>query len=521
MEKKVSVIIPVYNVEKYLGETINSVINQDIDFEKNVELILVNDGSKDDSEKVCKEYEEKYPNNIKYYYKDNSGVSDTRNFGYTKAHGKYIMFLDADDLINKKSLRLTSNFLDKHSEVNFVISRVRFFDAMEKWHYMDFRFKGNKKVVDITKDIKYCQYHSTGILIRKDALKKIKFDHNIRFGEDMKFMSQILFDNGKFGIEKNSILYYRKRQEETSAVQTQFKNKSYYLNTMKDSFRFILDEAKKRYGEIPPYFMHYIMNSLCERLLRKEPECDVHEVLNSKEYKQYIDCFMSMLKDFSDEIILNQDRLCLNHKYYLMKLLHGKKYEIKTYLDGLEAKFNDIDFEIKKGDICKFANARKDKNDIVFDVFINDYVFEPKVFINNKKANIKELKEKDYKEKYKKSLEEFYDIDFKKFYSSKLYEIRCNINEFKNMSINVCNNKAPVYVSMEFLIHNSLPRIYKKVGNKLIVFKEYEVVTKSKCVKLYTLLYKIINVIYVMKRDGIKMTLKRVKGVLNGKSSNN
>ena len=131
MKYKVSVIIPVYNVENYLDETINSVLNQDIGFEDNVELILVNDGSKDNSEEICLKYQKKYPNNVKYIYKDNSGVSDTRNLGYQNAHADYIMFLDADDKINNKSLRLTSKFLDKHREAGFVISRVKFFDALK------------------------------------------------------------------------------------------------------------------------------------------------------------------------------------------------------------------------------------------------------------------------------------------------------------------------------------------------------------------------------------------------------
>ena len=90
MKYKVSVIIPVYNVENYLDETINSVLNQDIGFEDNVVLILVNDGSKDNSEEICLKYQKKYPNNVKYIYKDNSGVSDTRNLGYQNAHADYI-----------------------------------------------------------------------------------------------------------------------------------------------------------------------------------------------------------------------------------------------------------------------------------------------------------------------------------------------------------------------------------------------------------------------------------------------
>ena len=512
MNYKVSVIVPVYNVEKYLDETINSVINQDIDFEKNVELILVNDGSSDNSEKICLNYKEKYPNNIKYIYKENSGVSDTRNLGYKESNGKYIMFLDSDDLINSSSLRLTSKFLDKHNEVDFVISRVRFFDAMNKWHYLDFRFKSHKKIVDINFDIKYCQYHSTGILIRSEALKNVKFDKNVKYGEDMKFMAELLFNNGKFGIEKNSILYYRKRKEETSVVQTQFKNKSYYINTMRDSFKYILDESKKRYGEIPLYFKHFIMNSLCERLLLKDPEYDVNKVLTDKEFKEYISCFKSMLEEFDDDLILNQDRLSINHKYYLMKLLHGQKYKIEKSLNIDIASFNDIDFYIRKSDICKIINFKKDKNDIVFNICINDYVFDVDVLVNHEKTKLKQVDRIDNED----VSETYYDINFKKLFKDKIYEVRYNLNDFNSLEIVTDNNRTIIYVSDEAVKHNALPCIYKKLGKKLIVFRNNEIVAKSKFIRINTIIYKIKNILYIVKRDGIKVTIKRLKGVVNG-----
>lgn len=512
MNYKVSVIVPVYNVEKYLDETINSVINQNIDFEKNVELILVNDGSSDNSEKICLKYKEKYPNNIKYIYKENSGVSDTRNLGYKESNGKYIMFLDSDDLINNSSLRLTSKFLDKHNEVDFVISRVRFFDAMNKWHYLDFRFKSHKKIVDINFDIKYCQYHSTGILIRSEALKNVKFDKNVKYGEDMKFMAELLFNNGKFGIEKNSILYYRKRKEETSAVQTQFKNKSYYINTMRDSFKYILDESKKRYGEIPLYFKHFIMNSLCERLLLKDPEYDVNKVLTDKEFQEYISCFKSMLEEFDDELILNQDRLSINHKYYLMKLLHGEKYKIERSLNNDKAKFNDIEFPLRRSDICKIIDLKKEKNNIIFNMCINDYVFDVDIMCNGEKINAKPLNKVNKED----APESYYDINFKKLFKDKIYEVSYDINNFKKLEIKSGNNNAVIYVMDEVVKHNALPYLYKKIGKKLIVFKENEVISKDKFVRIYTLLYKFMNVIYIIKRDGLVMTIKRSKGVLNG-----
>ncbi len=99
--KKISVIIPVYNTEKYLKRCFDSVIEQDY---QNLELVIINDGSKDNSELIIKEYKEKYPNLISYYKKENTGVADTRNFGIEKATGDYIMFLDSDDYTIKKKI---------------------------------------------------------------------------------------------------------------------------------------------------------------------------------------------------------------------------------------------------------------------------------------------------------------------------------------------------------------------------------------------------------------------------------
>lgn len=93
---KVSVIVPFYNVEKYIEKCLNSLVNQTLE---EIEIILVNDGSKDDSYKIAKEFEQKYPNKIKYYEKPNGGLGDARNFGIQYATGEYIAFLDSDDYI--------------------------------------------------------------------------------------------------------------------------------------------------------------------------------------------------------------------------------------------------------------------------------------------------------------------------------------------------------------------------------------------------------------------------------------
>lgn len=117
-EFKFSIVMPIYNVEEYLENAINSVINQTIGFENNIQLILVNDGSPDNSDEICKKYKEKYPENIVYVIKENGGISSARNEGFKHAKGKYINFLDSDDMWDKNAFKKVYSFFEKHYEKN-------------------------------------------------------------------------------------------------------------------------------------------------------------------------------------------------------------------------------------------------------------------------------------------------------------------------------------------------------------------------------------------------------------------
>lgn len=120
--KKISIIIPIYNAGNYLRRCIDSVIDQEY---SNLEIILINDGSTDNSEEIMNEYKNKYPNLIKCYNKENTGVADTRNFGIEKASGEYIMFLDCDDYIDKSLFESFEQYLDDEVElIKFKLQRV-------------------------------------------------------------------------------------------------------------------------------------------------------------------------------------------------------------------------------------------------------------------------------------------------------------------------------------------------------------------------------------------------------------
>lgn len=123
---KLSVIIPVYNNENYLERCFNSIINQNIN---DLEIIVVNDGSTDDSDKIIQKYEKNHKE-IKYYQKENTGVADSRNYGIEKATGKYIMFLDADDYLDSALYKKIKKYIDE--DIDLIKYKIQIVDKNEK-----------------------------------------------------------------------------------------------------------------------------------------------------------------------------------------------------------------------------------------------------------------------------------------------------------------------------------------------------------------------------------------------------
>ena len=485
----VSVIVPVYNASNYLDDCIKSIINQTYGFKK-IELVLVNDGSIDNSLEICKKYASKY-NNIKIIDKENSGVSDTRNTGFKESTGKYIMFLDSDDLINKHSIKCLTHLLDKNSDYGFAISRVRMFEKTNNWHYMDYRFKDGKNYVDIDKDITYSQYHSTGILLRRSIIEDIKFDGNIKYGEDMKFMTQVLLKSNLFGKDKKSILYYRKRNTDDSAVQRQQNDRSYYITTLDKSFNFIFDEVQKKYGCITKYFQYYILNSLVERF-----DIEYNDVLNEKDFKKYISMFKSFISKMDDDVIMMQRRVGLNVKYYLLKLKHGDKYKIDVEYKNQKVYFNDKKYDFKVSEFVKILKIENNENKLRFYISMNDYLFNDKIntYVNGNKINMKKSSNKELKQfKYR-------DIEFKTYYEDKVYMFDIDLDNDKVIQFKIDNKSIPYSLYKDFSFFNYNKR-YLRVKNKLIYFSKYNIVIDNKLAILKSSIYKGINILSLIRRS--------------------
>lgn len=124
MSDLISIIVPVYNTEKYLNKCIGSLINQTYE---NIEILLINDGSTDNSKQICEEYA-KNKSNVYLYTKQNGGLSDARNFGIKKANGSYIMFIDSDDFIAENMVQALYNDLKYNNADISSVGMFKFYD---------------------------------------------------------------------------------------------------------------------------------------------------------------------------------------------------------------------------------------------------------------------------------------------------------------------------------------------------------------------------------------------------------
>ncbi|QNG60201.1 glycosyltransferase family 2 protein [Bacillus sp. PAMC26568] len=197
---KVSIIVPIYNKEKYISKTISSVLNQTYN---NFELLLINDGSTDKSEDIILKFV-KEDSRIKYIKQENQGVSAARNKGIDAAKGDYISFLDADDLYHKRFVELMLREIE-NKNVCYCGSYVIKNNRVKK-------VKNNFITGNILRDylLGRCNPNMNSWMINKRFLKKnnIRFIEDQKWGEDMSFFSKLTFHDHQVTCVNEYLTYY-------------------------------------------------------------------------------------------------------------------------------------------------------------------------------------------------------------------------------------------------------------------------------------------------------------------------
>jgi len=314
-----SVIIPVYNTEEYLEETIESVINQTLNFERHIQLILVNNASEDNSDVICKYYKSIYPNNIEYVVlENNKGPSGARNAGLKYAKGKYVNFLDSDDKWAPDALKKAINYLEKNeTSIDLVACRIKHFDASKNWHVLDYKFKKNH-ICDIFLGVDHVQLSLCSTVIKRDAIR-FELDETIHHAEDAKFLTQIILDKCKYGILSDSVFYYRKRSTGISLLQSTSKSSEWYFETPYKVYKYILDLSKELFGYAIPYVQYLCMYEIQWRL-----KTEINEEFNHDEKNKYKEIIAMLLQEIDDQIIMEQKNISNEYKIFCLHLKYEK-----------------------------------------------------------------------------------------------------------------------------------------------------------------------------------------------------
>ena len=333
---KVSVIMPVYNAEKYLSEAIESVLNQ---MYTNFELLLINDRSTDNSKKICKEYSKKdsrivlLENNS-----ENHGPGPTRNIGLDYATGEYIYFMDADDWIDQRLLQYAVNRIQETNAdiVQFGVTYERY----DENHSEQYFWSGKDILTkdEIKRDFFYYWKENTNSLwmhlFRKELVESIKFE-NIIIGEDICYIMDALCNTEKIAYIAKSLYHYRYVEGSTShrwiknTIECREMIWNHQLNFLKS---FHEDMDKMAYAEVAYdnyiWAIYQLSSNLCTLSYREKKR----ELLRIKE-KMNFDAY---------------------RKIYPLKLQHGiekMKYALVKYcLERILLLFGPVFLRIVRGE---------------------------------------------------------------------------------------------------------------------------------------------------------------------------
>ena len=275
---KVSVIVPIYNVEKYLEKCINSLLSQTLE---DIQIILVNDGSKDNSGNIAKEYEKNNKDRVIYVEKENGGLSDARNYGLKYATGDFIAFLDSDDYIEKNAYEKMYN---KAIEENADYVECDFIWEFPNKIRVDkqYPYKNKKEMLSFVRVVAWNK------LIKRQLItdNNLEFPKGLRY-EDVEFTYKLIPFVNKFVYVDKPFIHYVQREgsianvqnERTAEIFTVLDNviEFYKKNNIYEKYR---DELEYNYAR---YLLCSSLKRMCkikDKTIRKKLLTESWERLN-------------------------------------------------------------------------------------------------------------------------------------------------------------------------------------------------------------------------------------------------
>ena len=365
MDFRFSVVMAAYNSGAYIGQALDSLVNQSLDFKENIQVIIVNDASTDNTETVCKEYIEKYPDNIVLINnKTNCGPAHTRNVGLHYAEGQIINFLDSDDYISEKTFERVDEFFDDFVHVDIASIPIKFFGSKRGDHPLNYKFKGTG-VINLLENPDAIQLSSASAFFRSEIIKDrsfnnvpskfdesastvfndngsingpipMVFNESLSVSEDALLINQLLLRNPLLGILSRCTYYYRKKETDNTSLISDSANHRSYFTTRVDNYMIrLINDSLDLYDKVPEFIQYAIMYDLQWIMEIRQ----VDHLLNLDELTRLYDKLISILFYIGDRVILNQRSIPSILKAHIILI----KYFKWDYLDDKTFNFKQIE----------------------------------------------------------------------------------------------------------------------------------------------------------------------------------
>lgn len=465
----VSVIVPVYNVEKYIEKCLKSLVEQTL---KNIEIIIVNDGSTDNSKKIISKFAEKY-SNIKYYEKTNGGLSSARNYGIKYANGEYVAFLDSDDYVEKNLYELMyKKALQENSdmvECDFI------------WEYYGKNGEIVKRKKDKRKKFKTLnQYVKNARVVAWNKLikKQIIDDFNIRFPEgliyeDIEFFYKLFPHLNKISYVNTYGIHYVQRN---GSILNSNPEK------IGDIFK-ILDNVIKYYRDLDIY-----ENEMKYRYRRILLGSSMKRILKIKDKKLKKNFFLKTLKSLN----MKQKNEKKSIVFGITKLdIGGAERVLVDIINNISDKFNITVFTIYSGGILEkelnnnvqIVSLYQNQNRVLpLYILLNSRKIYNKFIKNNFDIEVAFLEgpiTRIFRFKNKKSVKKIAWVhnDITKVFGN---DIKAKIKKKLDKSV-YKNYDEIVFVSNEN--KNSFENLYGNIGKQIVIYNYLDknrIIEKSK-----------------------------------------
>jgi len=348
-----SIVTAAYNVARYLDDFFESLVNQTVSFEENIEVIIVDDGSSDETEDKIWEWIEKYPKNIKYFWQENAGQGAARNNGLTHAKHEWVTFIDPDDFISESYFENASSIIEANklkTPLKLICASLIFYyedkDKISDTHPLRFRFAKGDIVLPVTKPGKHINLNVTSNIFKRNRILQhgIRFDHEIKPGfEDSHFINSYLLtiDDGHMAFLKSAEYYYRKRDDGTSTLDTGWKHPGRYDHQLRLGSLGIIKKSLEKYGVVPEFIQRVALYDISwhlNKIIKKD--ADIYS-LSPEKLELYKSLIHEILGHISVQTIMTFELagIWFYHKLGLLGLFKGYAPDFNiSYIDDVDYK---------------------------------------------------------------------------------------------------------------------------------------------------------------------------------------